>query len=331
MFTRPPPLQLLLDNTRELRPEPQPGLVTQCSIFASRIYQANWRNLVIAVAAVNALRFLVAALTAFHDICTNPFPRLAQFSLALGALHLLTALIQIFGALSAALQRLPLIRAHVHLAFVAVLLIATTGFLSGLQYFLLAEDIIAECVALSVSGSWVSKSIFVRSYPPSPVHRGKLRPGQTPSTKLAQEQCLTAWSRGSLSQLAAVPLFSLLPALTFFLLAYAYYRQASDPAHAASLVKLQTGEMGEREGYGYSLMYGAGAGVGQEVGQHRAPRIQAQRQLHPSRSPLMHTASPSLSPGPPSYAAPALREGYGYGNGYGYGYGYGGDDAGRFV
>ncbi|KAG5735217.1 hypothetical protein E4T56_gene30, partial [Termitomyces sp. T112] len=58
-------------------------------------------------------------------------------------------------------QRPRLIITYVYLAFLAALLISTAGFITGIEYFLLAEDIIGECVALAVEGSWVSKTIFV--------------------------------------------------------------------------------------------------------------------------------------------------------------------------
>jgi hypothetical protein len=314
MLTRPPPLQLQLDNTcpglrpapkHQPEPEPQPGLFSQITVFVAQVYQANWRNLVIAVAAINALRFLISALTAFQDVTfdhAHNVPKLAQSSFALGALYLVTAVIQTFGALSAVLQRLTLIRVYVHLSFVSALLITAAGFVNGLEYFLLAEEIISECVALSVSGSWISKSIF----------RGKLRHGQIPSINVAQEQCLTAWSRGSLSQVVAVFAFSLIPAIAFFLLAYAYYRQTTDPAHPASIAVTHAGDALRIEAYPnarYSPLYNAPPSNERRASQ--APPQMRQKQQRPMLlqvSPVMHSAY-SLTPGPPSFAP---RRAYGY-------------------
>ncbi|KAF8064927.1 hypothetical protein FPV67DRAFT_1500774 [Lyophyllum atratum] len=354
MLTRPPPLQLQLDNTCPgLRPppqpqpkpeaeaEPQPGFLSQIYTFAAQVYQANWRNLVIAVAAVNALRFLMSAISTFQDVDfdhTHNVPKLAQISLALGALYLLTAVLQIFGAVSAAMQHLTLIRIYVHLAFVSALLITAAGFVTGVEYFLLAEDIINECVALSVSGSWISKAVF----------RGKLRHGQSPTIKIAQQQCLTAWSRGSISQVVAVFAFSLIPAIAFFLLAYTYYRQTTDPSHPASLAVSKPGDAYGLEAYpnnardGYSRLYndnGPGNGDGDVADPlpHHQARPQPQRQTQMKQqqqqqrpvmlqiSPLMHSAY-SLTPGPPSFAP---RRAYGYDNGPAY-FGVG-QDGGRYV
>jgi hypothetical protein len=348
MLTRPPPLQLQYDNTRPgVRPAPQPvpkpelkesGYFAQIAVFAAKVYQANWRYLVIGVAAINALRFLISALTAFHDvhitdIKTRHAPKLTQISLALGALYLVTAVLQFYGAISAALQRLTLIRVYVHLAFLSALLITVAGFITGVEYFLLAEDIISQCVELSVSGSWVSKSIF----------RGKLRHGQVPSPKVAQEQCLNAWSSGSISQVIAIFIFFLIPSIAFFLLAYTYYRQSTDPAHSANLLfKDARSDAIRLEAYPnvhYSPLYasdpsgpGGNERRGREVLRVRTPRragsgVKPQMQMQEAKkqkqnrslmllqmSPVMHTASASpygISPGPPSYALPA-RVAHGY-------------------
>ncbi|KAG5716379.1 hypothetical protein E4T56_gene7994 [Termitomyces sp. T112] len=121
MLTRPSPLQLVFDNTAPgLRPVsvPQPQLFpvvessksrffVQVGVFAAQVYRADWRNFVIAIAAVNAFRFIASAWTFFYDVdidlSTYHVSKLAQISLALGALYLLTAFIQIFGAISTAL------------------------------------------------------------------------------------------------------------------------------------------------------------------------------------------------------------------------------------
>ncbi|GLB39622.1 hypothetical protein LshimejAT787_0701320 [Lyophyllum shimeji] len=327
MLTRPPPLQLLFDNTRpglrsapQPQPEPKPAVQSECFsqiyAFAGQVYQANWRNLVIAVAAINALRFLISAVRTDIDFDhIHKVPKLAQFSIALGALYLATALIQIFGALSAALERLTLIRVYVHLAFVSALLITAAGFVTGVEYFLLAEDIITECVALSVSGSWISKSIF----------RGKLSHGKVPSIKVAEQQCLAAWSRGSFSQVVAIFAFSLIPAIAFFLLAYTYYRQTTDPTHPASLTVARPGDSDALRmaypgapGFRYSPLYNT-----PRNGERRgAPDVLARPQMRTKHqrpvmlqvSAVMHSAY-SLTPGPPSFAP---RRAYGYEHGPAY-------------
>ncbi|KAG6856186.1 hypothetical protein H0H87_006781 [Tephrocybe sp. NHM501043] len=273
------------------QPQPQPqrqqqsplvvetklSFLTQIGTFAAQVYQANWRNFVIAIAAVNAFRFIVSSS-----------------------------------------QRPTLIRVYVYLAFLAALLIITAGFITGIQYFLLAEDIITECVALAVSGSWISKSVF----------RGKLRPGQLPTAQVAQEQCRLSWSHGSTSQVFGIFVFSVLPAIIFFLLAYTYYRQTTDPSHSACL-NLKNGEAvyvrmeaypnpspiynGTRNG---NSNRAAPLPAGSQPLRARTPRVQPIRAVPSLQlSPTMRTAGESpygVSPGPPSYAPPRATHGYGH-------------------
>lgn len=48
-------------------------------------------------------------------------------------------------------------------------------------------------------------------------------------------ECLFAWSDDSISQIISTFLFYLLPATLYFILAYTYYRQTTDPSHPANL------------------------------------------------------------------------------------------------
>jgi len=312
-LTRPPPLQLHHDNTRPgLRPElqsqrrvqpeskSQAGYYAQVAAFATQVYQANWKNLVVAVAIVNALRFFVSAITAFQDVDvdakTHRIPKLGRITLALGALYFVTAIIQVYGALSACLQRLTLIRVYVYLAFLSALLITTTGFISAIEYFMLAEDLISECVSLAVSGSWISKTIF----------RGKLSHGKVPSTRVAQEQCIAAWSHGSISHVLAVFAFYLIPAVVFFFLAYTYYRQTIDLTHSACLVSTRR-DIFRLEAYpdvGYNSLHTGSDTSNIDLG-HTDVRARTPRRGQPGRGPAglsSRTSSPyGVSPGPPSY------------------------------
>ncbi|KAG5337124.1 hypothetical protein C0989_010606 [Termitomyces sp. Mn162] len=185
---------------------------------------------------------------------------------------------------------------------------------------MIKEDIIGECVALAVEGSWVSKTIF----------RGKLRHGQIPSTKIAQEQCYTAWSYGSVSQVLGIFVFSVVPAIIFFLLAYTYYRQTTDPTHSASLnSKNSDVAYVHMEAYpndnspifsGTQNPNGNGDGVDDAPLRARTSREQQKTNQNRAavllqQSVIMHSANDSpygVSPGPPSYAP--LRGTYGYGH-----------------
>ncbi|KAG6871663.1 hypothetical protein C0995_001672 [Termitomyces sp. Mi166 len=338
MLTRPPPLQLVFDNTRPgLRPAsrlasiprpqsqspvvkpPKPKSLAQVGVFAAQVYRANWRNFVIAIAAINAFRFIASGhpstmristsahvwfpsrltvIRGLHGPWTDHMSKLAQISLALGALYLFTALIQIFGAISTALQRPKLIHTYVYLAFLAALLISTAGFITGIEYFLLA--------------------------------RGKIRHGQIPNTKVAQEQCHTAWSHGSVSQVFGIFAFSAIPAVIFFLLAYTYYRQTTDPTHSAYLhhknsdvayVRMEAYPNHNGSTYNDTQNLNAN-GNGNDndatILRARTPRMQNSNQNGAAallqQSTMIHTTNDSpygVSPGPPSYAP--LRGTYGYG------------------
>lgn len=198
--------------------------------LCTQLYQANWRNIVIAVAAINALRFFFSASNALDDVTLDNLhrvPKLARVSSALGAIYIITAVIQAFGVVSALMQRLFLIRIYTHLSFLSALLITTAGFVSAVSYFLLADDLIHECITLSIIGSHRTKSLF----------RGKLWKSALPSIKTAQDHCLHAYTNTSPTLPMTLLLFSFLPSVLFFLLAYTYYKQTTDPSHPANLCR----------------------------------------------------------------------------------------------
>jgi len=197
--------------------------------FWNEIYQANWRNAVIAVAAVNTLRFIIHATQSFQDGRVDKLyhvPRLAHVSCAMGGLYIVTTVIQVFGVISAFSERLSLIRIYAHLSFLSALLIAVAGFVGGISYFVLSDDLVHECVSLAIVGSLQTKGLF----------RGKEFKWSNPSPNVAKTHCLAAWSNASVSQILGILLFSIVPAALFFFLAFVYYRQVTDPEHPASLL-----------------------------------------------------------------------------------------------
>jgi hypothetical protein len=198
-------------------------------VFWNEIYQANWRNLVIAVAGINTIRYLFHAITSFTDGKADKIfhaPKLAHVSCAIGVLYLITMVIQVFGVFSALSERLALIRVYAHLSFLSALLIVVSGFVSGISFFVLSDDLVHECVSLSVVGSLQTKPLF----------KGKAFKWTNPTSSIAKNHCVSAWGRSSVSQVLSIFLFSIFPAIIFFLLAFVYYRQATDPNHAASLL-----------------------------------------------------------------------------------------------
>jgi len=198
-------------------------------VFWDEVYQANWRNVVIAVAGINAIRFLIHATNSFTDGEADKIfhaPKLAHASCAIGVLYLITVVIQVFGVFSALSERLALIRIYAHLSFLSALLIVVAGFVGGITFFAYSDDLIHECVSLSVIGSLQTKPLF----------KGKAFKWSNPTPSIANTHCISAWGRSGVSQVLSIFLFSVFPAIIFFILAFVYYRQVTDPAHAASLI-----------------------------------------------------------------------------------------------
>lgn len=70
-------------------------------------------------------------------------------------------------------------------------------------------------------------------------------------------ECIFAWKHHSFNHIAAVLLFNVIPAVVYYLVVYAYYKQAIDPGHNASLLgaRLTAGAMTagrHRDEHGYS-------------------------------------------------------------------------------
>jgi len=323
MLTRPPPLQLQFDNTlgppvrQQQQQQRQVPQQNSLRAFFGQVYQTNWRNFIIAVTAINALRFFVTASNKFQDASTDDSrhaSKLASVSVALGAMYIITALIETFGVLSAWMQRLGLIRVYAHLAFISTLLITCAGAVRGISYFVFADDLVHQCVVLAIRGKLHSRMVF----------------GGNPWTKTilplraAHKQCLGTWSDQATSQVLSIFVFSLIPAVAYFFLAYTYYRQAADPNHPASLRAARN-----RGSYAQVALQSNTPPPKSKPQRDNAPqpsgniadtllRLHRQRQQKRAsanqsnnRSPLMRTASPyGLTPGLPSF-------GQGYVDGYG--------------
>lgn len=333
---RPPSLQLQLDNDYEPLRSPAP-----IQSFYAWLYQFKWRKLVIAVAIFNVLRNFVWASNAFQDVGFDShqnLPQLARISTALGAMYSTTAIIDAFGVFCASMQRQTLIRVYAHLAFISAMLVTVAGFVAGVSYYVLSDDLIHQCILLCTSGKPRSKSMF--NWPISNL---------TPTE--AQSTCLHAWTSESTAHIFSIFLFYVIPSIAYFFLAYTYYRQTTDPTHPGYLTphpsKGSAIRMGELPEEGHSLLHnnnnnnnnthstpysdditdalrvrtpkngkGLGAqmanGDGDGDGKHGggswsgkgrrkgAPRLNLS-------SPVMYTASPyMMSPGPPSFSMGGL-------------------------
>ncbi|KAJ2930603.1 hypothetical protein H1R20_g6493, partial [Candolleomyces eurysporus] len=226
---RPPPLKLKYDNRFPL-PIPSARKPKAKESFFQVLYKANWRNIVMAVAGLNAIRFAFATYNAYEDALVDDFehqPRLVTVSLALCVMYALSCVIEIFGVIGISLQRLSIVRAYVFFEFGAALMVTVAGVLKAASFFLNAEDLMYECVALALTGQSSAKSQF-RSRPWPSVYPLGLRQ--------AQKQCVAAWTQESWTQVINVFLLGFMPAMICYLLAYTYYRQTTDASHPAYLV-----------------------------------------------------------------------------------------------
>jgi len=225
---RPPPLQLKYDNRFPIYArtpsKPQP------SSFVEQLYKANWKNVVIAVAGLNGLRYAFAIFNAIVDATIDDeevFENLFKVSFALAVIYLVAFCIEVYGIASLVTQRLSLIRSYLYLTFFASVLVTSAGTLQGVSYFLFAEEIVLECSSLAMQGRGYEKSLFrSRPWPNTIFHLQKIE---------ARKHCSYAWVHQSWSQVASVFLFFLIPSVIYYLLVFTYYRQTIDPNHHANL------------------------------------------------------------------------------------------------
>lgn len=225
---RPPPLQLKLDN-RYPYPIQTPSIPKQT--FLGQLYKASWKNAIIAVAGLNGLRFAYAAYNAAEDATLDDMEgadSLMRVSVALCAMYAIALAIEIYGIIGVLLQRLTLIRVYLYLTLFASILTTGAGVLKGVSYFVFAEELMYECVSLATEGRTYEKSTF----------RGHLWPGSVfaVSKRFARKFCVAAWAHHAWSVVASVFLFSLAPAVIYYVLVYTYHRQTIDLNHHANLL-----------------------------------------------------------------------------------------------
>lgn len=225
---RPAPLKLKYDNRFPL-PVPSARKPKMKETFFQKLYKANWRNAVVGVAGLNAIRFAFGTYNAFQDSRVDEYaqqPRLVTVSIALCVMYAISCVIEVLGVIGISMQRLLLVRGYVFFEFLSALLVTATGILGTASFFLNAEDLMYECVALAITGQVNAKSQF-RSHPWHSIYSLNLRQ--------AQKQCVTAWTHESWTQVINVFLFAFVPAVMCHLMVYTYYRQTIDATHNAYL------------------------------------------------------------------------------------------------
>lgn len=226
---RPAPLQLKFDNRfpYPVRTPSKPKSPT----FVSQLYKASWKNPVIAVAGLNGLRFAFAAYNAFEDAMIDDaeiLTSLFRVSVALCVMYTVAFFIEIYGIIGLSMQRFSLVRMYLYLAGVAALLAIAAGILNGVAYFAFAEDLICECVSLAAEGRAWEKAVFRTRPWPQSTH--------PLDANVARIQCTKAWLSQSWAQAATMLLFSLIPAVVYYMMVYTYYQQTIDSNHSAYLM-----------------------------------------------------------------------------------------------
>jgi len=226
---RPPPLVLKYDNFRLSVSSPMAQVQQRKKTFFQKLYRANWRKAVIAVALLNAIRFLLSASNAFQDAIVDHVVHhdgLGQMSLIICLLYTVVSLIEIFGVICIFMGRLSLACAYTYLTFVSALFVSVAGVIAAVMFFGFAEEIILECTSLATRGKLHLRSTF----------QGEPWPIKRLSPKRAYKLCLIAWSRETTFQAASLFLCTLLPTALCVFIVYTYYRQVTDPTHKACLL-----------------------------------------------------------------------------------------------
>ncbi|KAJ6588259.1 hypothetical protein B0H19DRAFT_1247948 [Mycena capillaripes] len=228
------------------------------------------------------------------DIAQNS-PQLASVSQTLVIIYTLTCGIELFGFFSAFLQRRALIRSYAYLSFISSMLVSGAGVVTTAAYFTFADDLMKECVALAAVGRLSSKSTF----------KGASWPTTALSSEDAQIQCLAVWSAESVSQVVSFALFYILPSAVYYIVAYVYYRQITDPTHPANLASQGSAIRLEARGSGAALRDSFSAVPARRPAKRRPTVSPRSYQAAVAVAPLAVT---SLSPGPPSFSIAGMRD-----------------------
>jgi hypothetical protein len=199
--------------------------------------------LIVALAGLNVLRYAFASYNAYQDAkvdLTEHASKLATVSIALCVMYAVAVTIEIYGIIGVSAKRMALTRAYAFLAFISAVLVTTASVLRAASFFLNAEELMYECVALALTGQSYSKSNF----------RGHLWPGTTSPVGLrqARKQCVSAWTHVSWTQIVSVFIFGFAPAMIHYLMVYTYYRQTTDASHSAYLMTYKPVSQGKSNG-----------------------------------------------------------------------------------
>jgi len=205
--------------------QPPPGAPPSYA-FANRLYRYNLRPVVLTIATLSALWALLSSIGFFRSISTeraDNVPKLATFSIVLGALYAGMFALEAFGVLAAVTQRVPFVRIYAFLSAIAALIVIAAGLIQVIVHFTLKADIVSECTDLSENQT-------IAVYPFGlfgPVHHDILSPED------AASWCNDAWDHDSWADIVSL-LITIFLAGLFSVIAFSYYRQMLDPSSVAN-------------------------------------------------------------------------------------------------
>jgi len=244
------------------RPPPPQGAPPTYA-FVSRVYPRNLRPIVIGIASISALWALFDFIGYFRSVNTarqEAVPKLATFSIVLGALYAAMFAFEVFGVFAAITQRVPLVRTYALLSVATALIIVAAGLIRVVVHFTLKNDIIDECTGLSENST-------VSVYPFGffgPVSHDFIDHDD------AVRWCTRAWDHDSWADIVSL-LISIILAGLFTMIAFAYYRQVLDPSSPANASRVPPSRFGAPShynppynasvpnlGYGYNTPYAGG-------------------------------------------------------------------------
>jgi len=207
--------------------------------YVSRVYGKSLRPVVIATSVMTALWALAWTVSSFKALKlanSDDLPKLAPLAIAQGVMYAVACGFQTFGVVAAGLQKFALIKIYAFLCAMSTLLVVGVGFMRVVTHFVFKSDFLTECSTLAQTGS--IDSVFGIW-------------GSNPSTSLnasqAAQYCSDEWNHDSWIEIIAV-ILEILIGLLLTAIAFAYYRQALDPASPANASRLPS-DSARQDGY----------------------------------------------------------------------------------
>ncbi|KAJ7178092.1 hypothetical protein C8R46DRAFT_1212808 [Mycena filopes] len=275
----------------DTRPPPAQGKLPRG--YFNRAYRTNLRPVVIGVSALSALWSLFSCIGFFRSISIDKeegVPKLATFAIVLGAVYMLMFLIESFGVVSAASQRLPLVRTYAYMSFATILLTVGGGIFQVVVHFTSKSDILKECTEL------VGDSTAVYPF-------GLFGPSRHESIdpEDAAAWCKHEYDQNSWQDIVSL-LITIFLACSFSVLAWGYYRQVLDPTSVINFSRAPSNQIRlaafpsyNQQPYNASvpnLGYAAPYGASQQ--QQYAPQQYAPP---PGMPPMAGAKAPGYGPG----------------------------------